>query len=69
VAYLDGQKAAEALCAERSKRRHQESKRWEAEEDRTRCLAAALEAVECAVEIKRLIEEAERLAVGPLQDD
>lgn len=60
ASYLAGLKAAEDLCAQRSKRHVAESTRWEAEADKLSSLAAAVEALECAMAIKQLVEAAER---------
>jgi hypothetical protein len=59
MTYLDGLKAAEALCSERSKQAREEAKRWDAEADKVSCLTCALEALECSVAIKHLIREVE----------
>ncbi len=59
MSYLAGLKAAAALCAERSMESTWQARRREAEEDKASCLGSAMEALECAIAIKRLMEEAE----------
>lgn len=54
--YKAGLMAAEQLCAERSKKYVRESKTWEADEDKASCMTSALEALECAIAIRRLYE-------------
>lgn len=65
MTYLACLKAAEAFCAERSVRHSQESQRCEVEEDKASSVTLALEALECALAIRRLAEAAERAAVVP----
>lgn len=60
MTYVDGLKSAEAVCAEQSKRYVREAANYDTDEDKANCLTSALAALECAIAIKRLVEQAER---------
>ncbi len=60
VTYIDGMKAAERLCAERSNKALREARASKVETDKMVFTAFATEALGCAIAIKELIEAAPR---------
>lgn len=62
MTYIDGLKLAELLCAERSKKALREARTSEFASDRLVFTCAGMEALECAIAIRNLVD------LAPLED-